>query len=220
MAAVSTSYESFLKATAQSRDLVVACDPLPALQRNLIYELALLRTVIAWEVLVEDVFVAYLLHRPTRSGRILPSRLPKRAVNAGGGKGGITLALANDILKGDRDFVDWFAADPVKKRSKLWFGPRETKFADAYGAFTDPLGRSGVKPFDDIKVIRNRIAHSSGSASLKFAKIRNREVAVVGERRGMGPGQFLRRNHHGPDSSTWFEVYHGLFDAAADVLTT
>ena len=75
-----------------------------------------------------------------------------------------------------------------------------------------------VKPFDDIVVVRNRIAHASGAAAKKFSDLRVREVLVKAERRGMGPGQFLRREHL-PGGDPWFIVYLTLMEEAADVLT-
>lgn len=167
VATAEQSYQAFKKSVQQSRDLVSATATLPALQHNLVYELSFLRAVIAWEALVEEVFVTYLLRRPTRSGARLPSRLPARAVNKAGGSGGITVQMAGEILTGDRKFSDWLLEATVKERAKKWF-PGDATFANAYAKFVDPLGRTHVKPFDDIVVVRNRIAHSSGTAAAKF----------------------------------------------------
>ena len=142
MTTAATSYQTFRNAIQSSRDLPVASGQLPAFQRNLIYELSFLRAVIAWEALVEEVFVTYLLHRPTRSGRKLPSVLPSRAVNLAGGTGGITLQLAEQILKGDRAFSDWLLDSNVKARAKKWF-PNDLTFSKAYARFVDPLGHRG-----------------------------------------------------------------------------
>ena len=218
MATAAQSYNAFLTATQQSRDLLAATATLPVLQHNLVYELSFLRSVIAWESLVEDVFLTYLLRRPTRTGRRLPSKLPGRAVNEAGGTGGITLRMAGEILTGDRRFSDWLLANVVVERAKKWF-PGDTSFNDAYAKFVDPLGRNNVKPFEDIVIVRNRIAHSSGTAADKFATLRAREVAVPAERRGMGPGQFLRRPHQA-GAASWFEAYLTLMEDAADTLTS
>lgn len=217
VATAEQSYQAFKKSVQQSRDLVSATATLPALQHNLVYELSFLRAVIAWEALVEEVFVTYLLRRPTRGGARLPSRLPARAVNKAGGSGGITVQMAGEILTGDRKFSDWLLEATVKERAKKWF-PGDATFANAYAKFVDPLGRTHVKPFDDIVVVRNRIAHSSGTAAAKFSVLRAREVVNAGERHGMGPGQFLRRAHQ-PAGSSWFEVYLSLMEDAADQLT-
>lgn len=217
MTTVAKSYAAYLTATKLSRDLVTATSKLPALQHNLVYEMSFLRAVIAWEALVEEVFVTYLMRRPARGGALLPSALPSRAVNQGAGTGGITFELAGRIVTGDRQFVDWLQPNVVEDRSKKWF-PNDTTFKDAYAAFADPGGDNKIKPFEDIVVVRNRIAHSSGTAAAKFAALRSRVVANPNERRGMGPGQFLKRNYlAGPDN--WFEVHLKMMETAADQLT-
>ena len=67
---------------------------------------------------------------------------PSCAVNLAGGTGGITLQLAEQILKGDRAFSDWLLDSNVKARAKKWF-PNDLTFSKAYARFVDPLGRGG-----------------------------------------------------------------------------
>lgn len=119
----------------------------------------------------------------------------------------------------DRSLVGSLQPNEVLDRAKKWF-PNDSTFADGYVCFIDPLGRQGVRPFDDMIVLRNRIAHASGRASDRFAELRARMVATAQERKGLGPGGFLRRSHGPVGTSSWFSTYHDLMERAADVITT
>lgn len=203
---VARSFTNYQAEVARTRDLITAAEAWPRLRGNLVVELALLRAVGSWELLVEQVFVGYVLGKPSRSGRTYVS-----LVRVGGaGARRVTEEAVRTALLGGRDFIEWFPRDVVKARAAQWF-PGDDGFTSAYVDLAD---------FADIRAVRNRIAHNSGDARAKFRKVRERHVRSVARRRGMGPGQFLRATtRDGVDTVSRIERYLRQFDRAAATLT-
>lgn len=165
---------------------------LPQLQLNLVRELAFLRCVLAWEVFLEDSFVAYLTGGTGLSGKKAKAKVIAK-----------TGVQARSVLLGGQDFLTWISADAVKKRAEVWFIDGEPYVA-ALNALTS---------HKEIRIVRNRIAHNSGEAKDKFAVLRKQKVTNSAARHGMGPGGFLARPVGG--QLTQFDAYVSAMRAAA-----
>ena len=68
-------------------------------------------------------------------------------------------AVARNILKGDRSFVDWLPYDRTRKRAQAFFSRGEPFYS---------LDKSRQKTFGRASILRNAIAHRSGSANRLF----------------------------------------------------
>lgn len=168
---------------------------LPELQRNLVRELAFLRCVLAWEVLLEDSFIVYMT-----GGKGLSGKKAKSLVTAKTGP------QARAILLGGRDYLSWSSTETVKGRARVWFSDGEP-YITAFSTFSTNK---------EIRVVRNRIAHNSGEAKEQFNTLREKKVTNAAERRGMGPGAFLARTVGG--HPTRFDAYLSDLRAAAAVI--
>jgi hypothetical protein len=202
MATIDGLYTDFQNEVARTRGLVVVAEDRPQFQGNLVVELALLRGVGSWEVLMGEAFLAYMLGKTSRSGLTYQSVLRRR----------ISEAKARTALLGGRDYLDWLGRDRVLERGARWF-PGDDGFVTASIA-------PNVLDLKDIRIVRNRIAHNSGDARSKFGKLRNLHIPNAANRRGMGPGQFLRAaSSYSGLPCTRFERYLRQLEHAADVLT-
>jgi len=82
---------------------------LPQFQLNLIYELAFVRCVLAWEDFLHTSMCAYLTGARGLSGK---SAHPKAKVP--------TLTVAEELLVGEREFLSWTGKKTVRERAALW----------------------------------------------------------------------------------------------------
>ena len=164
-------------------------------QDDLVFELAFLRSVIAWETFLEESFFLFATGRPSLSG-VPPRRLvtPKYRADA------------EAMVLGGRSFVSWTSADTLI-RSKLWF--------DAGGPFV-PLGSDSR--LDELQTVRNRIAHGIGNAQTKFTKLCEVRHPNSNVRRGMGPGRFLSHPAAKRATDTRFERYQGVLLSTATAI--
>jgi hypothetical protein len=122
---------------------------------HLFVELAFLRSFLAWERFLEEAFILYLIGRKPRRRR--------RAVRR--------LAIAKShphackllrLEAPSRPFVDWDNPSTVCERSKRWFSDGEP-FVGALTARQNLL--------DEIRTLRNAIAHRSLNSQEKFFKL-------------------------------------------------
>lgn len=127
--------------------------------KELVSELAFLHLYLAWESFLEESFILYLIGRKPPKG-VAPRRyaMPPNRESAE--------AL---VLQEGRDYADWAAPDRVVDRSKRFF--RNGKpFASAL---------TGKQSFlQDLKTIRNAVAHSSKSSQEKYRRLVRRELAT------------------------------------------
>ena len=126
------------------------------------------------ELSIEGLFIGLL------KGRLLSSHSSVRPL--------VTVksnAAASAIVRGDRPYVDWLPYDRyTKRRAKAFFsGGRPFTFLD----------RPDISAFDDACLIRNALAHQSGTALRRF-----RENLVEGKnlpRDERHPTAYLRGFH-------------------------
>jgi len=132
-------------------------------------EAAFLQGECAWEVFLEDIVIALLCGELTLSG--IPD-------------GGYLLPASDDVVRKmvlvGKDYGEW--ADPSRalKRVELFFPPQHRTVRT--------LGAAS-KILNDVRIVRNAIAHSSGSAQGKFASL---WISLLGSARPVGrPADFL-----------------------------
>lgn len=148
---------------------------LPQFRLNLVYELAFVRCVLAWEDFLHTSMCAYLTGAKGLSGR--PAQ-PKAKVS--------TLTIAEGLLVGERDFLSWTSKARVRERAELWFESGEP-YDTALRNFAT---------YEELRKVRNRIVHRSASTQDQFSKLRRHKHPHI-THRGMGPGAFLARATQG-----------------------
>lgn len=130
--------------------------------------LSFFKSHLAWEEFLEEAFISLLVgaRKGTRGARsLLDVRTRKEAY---------------EILKGERaPFVEWSVADTIKTRANRFF--RDGR------PFQSPLA-AGAVYLEQMRKIRNRIAHRSMHAEDQFRKL-IREI--LGSYRPESPGSFL-----------------------------
>lgn len=139
----------------------------------LIMELAFLRIFLAWEDFLEQSFVRYMCGGMTASGF-----RPQLYVHPP------SLEHAHDILRGQRPFVEWSNGGDVLQRARLFF---------KNGYPYDPAIAGALEELDDMRILRNGIAHRSTTAIKAFEDLARK---LLGHRpRGLVPGLLLASVH-------------------------
>lgn len=95
-------------------------------------------------------------------------------------------AKARKVLLGERDYHTWTSATMVNERAEYWLGSNVS--------FAAGLGLVNLKW---IYIVRNRIAHDSGSAKEMFDIERKLIVPGRPHYKSFGPGQVLRHLSNG-----------------------
>lgn len=194
MTSVASARNSFDADLERARRLLAAVS-LPTYQKALIYELAFLRCFLAWEVFLEETFYAYMLQKPAPDGTVFTRYISPRDEQH-----------ARDIIRGERRFATWSRGADVIKRAELFF-ERGEPFSSGLGAAGGDLA--------DMVVVRNRIAHQSGTAKTKFLDLVRRKHGSVP--RGTSAGRFLL----GTDATATtnrFEAYLRVVSAVSRVV--
>ena len=139
---------------------------------DMVVGLAFLSGFLAWERFLEESFVLYLIGKSAPNG-YKPFRyvIPKNRQHA------------NEFCRGDRRFPGWDDVNFVTSRSDQFF--LEGK------PFTDSL-RTVINSLNNMKTIRNAIAHQSTESQDRFENLVRRELGHLPHR--TNPGNFLLRN--------------------------
>ena len=138
--------------------------------KDLVIEMAFLRAYSAWESFLEESFILYLWGKspPLGTG-------PRRYANPP------TRKIAERlVLSEGRDYADWSEAQNVVKRAERFFEEGQP--------YSDAL-RSQQSRLQDIKTIRNAIAHSSSFSWERFQILIRRELSTFPP--GLTIGSFL-----------------------------
>lgn len=123
-------------------------------QRNFITESAFLKVYIAWETFLESAFVKYMLGLQTVKG----TNIAKYATP-------VDPTHANNMLIGVQSFVDWSRADVVLKLSSLYF-----EVGNPFQQYMSTI----VPDLQDLKTIRNSLAHLSSTTTIKLDALASR----------------------------------------------
>lgn len=121
-----------------------------------IFELAFLRSYLAWEVFLEESFVLYLLGQTSPKG-LTPHRyvIPRNREHA------LEFTLGESLR------ADWTAVDRVIARANRFF-----RNGEPYNTVLHPM----TSRLNDIKTIRNAVVHASTDSQDKFKALVRREL--------------------------------------------
>ena len=164
-------------------------------RRDHITEMAFLRAFQAWEVFVEESFILYLWgHKPPRG------RAPSRYAFPPSHR-----TAMEWVIPEGRDYAQWTVAQHVTERAERFF--------KAGGPFS-PVLKGNQNALDEIRTIRNAIAHKSLGARLKFEKMVRDKLSVLPPK--LTVAGFLSTTE--PKSTppiVFLEYYIGRIDSAA-----
>jgi len=167
-------------------------------QRDMVIEVAFLRSFASWESFLEQVFTLYMLGKGTPS-----NYKPTRYVFP------VDRKHAENFARAEQRHTDWTAAERVIARSERCFRDGEP-FASAI--------RPHIRSVNDMKTLRNAIAHQSHEASLSFEGLVRRELGYLPV--GIGVARFLMTIHSSPGSHiTYFDHYQAIVRGMAIGIT-
>ena len=199
-----TTLEAFRAGVRESEKLVASAQAWVKLlgtgtftphHEALVAELAFLRAFLAWEAFVEEVFILYLLGAAPPKGRS-----PRRYAQPPNRR------LAELMVAEGREYADWTGTDTVVKRADRFFREGEP--------FRSAL-RNRQSLLQDLRTLRNAIAHSSKSSQEKYQKLVRRELTRYPP--SLAVGSFLaRRNPKASQPESFFETYAGSLVTVAE----
>jgi hypothetical protein len=166
--------------------------------RDWLAEIAFLKSYIAWELFLEESFVLYLMGKTApRGGRPYRTIVPS------------TRKVAEKLfIPEKKKFADWTVTDFIVERALKSF----RRGTDPYSA---PLARYN-NMLNEIRSIRNAIAHSSLASQERFKQIARDRLALGIYPPGLTVGGFLSTTvpaSHPPES--FFENYLSTIRLAA-----
>jgi hypothetical protein len=124
-----------------------------------VIELSFLRAFLAWEFFLEETFILYLLGKTAPRGRA-PTRIafpPNRK------------KAEQLLLPEDYQYIKWTIAAKVAKRAERFF---------RNGRPFAPALSTHFNTFDEMRILRNAIAHSQSSAQEKFKALVRRKSST------------------------------------------
>jgi len=161
---------------------------IPKSKLYLIVELSFLQLFTSWEQFLEEAFIRYMCGNITSRGYS-----PKRFVQPR------TLEHALDMVMQGRPYVDWTKLEEVITKAELYFEKGEP--------FANTL-RNASAHLEDMKTLRNRIAHRSKHSEARFqALVRQR---IGHNPRGIVPGKFLLKRIPSSNTRTILQEYGNL----------
>jgi hypothetical protein len=164
-------------------------------RRDHLTETAFLHAFLAWEGFVEESFILYLSGQRPPHGRA-PSRyaFPPNHRTA-----------MDWVLPEDGDYTTWTVPSRVSKRAERFFKD---------GRPFSPVLRSNQSTLDEVRTIRNAIAHKSQSAREKFEKLVRAKLRTLPPK--LDVGGFLAKTAPGTTPPISFlEHYFAKIDSAA-----
>lgn len=186
--------DSFDNALIESRLLFTHCLSPIGRHTNSGIEAAFLQVHKNWEVFLEEILICFLNGEPVLAGAPVVPQL--------------TVAdreLIRSILYQDKNYIEWTNVDVIRSRFNRHLTP-PNRVVDCLNAISQDL--------NDITIIRNFIAHSSGTAKSKYEKL-------VKQRLGGNPdvsraSSFLKSLDRESQNLTYFDRYIGTLDASAE----
>lgn len=197
-ASVKSVLGSFRTSVQQHKALVgaVRARGVPFFRLEQIAELSYLRTFLAWETFLEDSFARFLCGAKSGSG-FRPVRYASPA----------NIAHAHRLVRMGPQRVarygDWGSRDFVLTRANLLFKDGKP--------YAPPLQAAG-RDVDDMRIIRNRVAHRSEYARSKFDDFVLRRLGVP---RRLHPGRFLLMRDH-VSNQTYLDFFSDRIILVAD----
>ncbi|RLK48871.1 hypothetical protein DFR31_1986 [Alkalispirillum mobile] len=128
-------------------------------QLELLTEGVFLSAFRAYENYVEEVFILYTLEKNGLSGFKPKSYLKPRSYNH-----------SRDLIRSSMPFLDWSNPESVMERASIYLSSGEPLRTAIAGANRD---------LQDMKTLRNQIAHNSKESKIKYAKLLRREYGTA-----------------------------------------
>lgn len=160
---------------------------LPILKRKQyqITELSFLQIFVSWEQFLEHTFIRYMCGGQTSSGYS-----PRRLVQPP------NLNHALGIVLEGKSYADWTRVEVVIRKAESYFANGEP--------YKSVLG-SASTPLEDMKKIRNRIAHRSAFSERQFRDMVRQRLGH--NPWGMNPGRFLLHPSSGTPGQIFLQQY-------------
>lgn len=158
-----------------------------------IYEIAFLKVFTGWETFLENSFVAYMSGATTKRSK------PKLYLKK------INKDHALQILCGTLEYPDWTKIEDVRTLTKLYFVKGSP--------FLLPLQEIEVH-FNEMKKVRNAIAHISVKAYEKFYGLVKARLPAF--RQDVSPGEFLSSRVSKRQKDSFFRHYVTFLEIATD----
>ena len=165
---------------------------------ELITELAFLKLYISWERFLEQSFIRFMCGAQNIGG--LPAA---RFVHP------ISIEHALNILRQNQRYIDWTIASDVIGRGRLYFRDGEP--------ISTVIGGS-LSYLDEMKIIRNSIAHQSREVDKPFRNLVRQKMGNVPP--GMAAGRFLMSKIPPSATSTQLEDYASVLVITANLLVS
>ncbi len=179
-------YDDFIRQLNRSLSLVAAMRSrgTPFFQLEQIAELAFLMVYSSWETFLEESFARFMCRAPSVSGWRPKSYVHPRNIEH-----------ARDLLIGPKlRYADWTDPQVVIERAELIFSGGRP--------YATPV-RAAMQELNDMRTIRNCIAHRSVEARKKFSTLVRARLGVAHR---FGPGRFLLRQTQTPNQ-TYLEFF-------------
>lgn len=186
--------DNFINTLVESRDLFNHCLSPVGLHTDSGVEAAFLQVHKNWEVFLEDVLICILNGEPVLTGATINPLLtvPDRE-------------LIRNILYQDKNYIEWTDETIIKKRF--------TRHLTIPNRIVDCLNTIS-QDLKDIIVIRNFIAHSSGTAKTKYENLVRGRLSGHPDVSRASP--YLKSNDREDSNQTYFDRYIGTLEAAAE----
>ncbi|MGZ8846003.1 MAG: hypothetical protein ACXW3C_06020 [Pyrinomonadaceae bacterium] len=140
--------------------------------KDMVTELAFLRVFLAWELFIEETFLLYLIGKNPPKGRA-----PYRFVFPPNRKTAVGL-----VIPEGRDFVHWTTAQTIVARSERFFRD---------GKPFSPVLRGQLNALNEMRIIRNAIAHWQNIPQEKFKSLVRNKSTTGTFPKGLTIGAFL-----------------------------
>jgi hypothetical protein len=158
-------------------------------------ELAMLRGFLAWETFLEESFLLYMVGERSSGGRA-----PRRMAFPDNYK----MAAEWVIPEGSR-YASWTEAKRVRGKAERFF---------AGGRPFAPVLVANISMLDEVRVLRNAIAHASVSTNQKFEALARVKLGNIPP--GLTVGKFLGMTVLGSSPPvSYFESYMARIEFAA-----
>jgi hypothetical protein len=166
--------------------------------KEIVVKFAFLEGFLAWEAFLDESFTLYLLGEKPPKGRS-----PKLEHTATRRKDAERL-----ITGADRKYADWTKTDVLRKRSKIFFRRNDP--------YDSPM-KANNRSFEEMKIIRNAIAHRSTHSNEEFKRVVRKFFKTYPPK--LTVGKFLRLpvpNVNPPQ--TFMTYYFGSVVATASLI--
>ncbi len=157
----------------------------------IIIERNFMNIYLAWELFLENSFIAYLLNAQDLQSLVMVKYATP-----------INREHAYDMIRGTKQYPDWTNIDDIKRLANIYF--------ENSGHFS--ILSSPSPEFLEMKTIRNRISHVSEKSVRSFNNLLSRNISQT----NISPGEYLMKFKSG--STTYFSFYSEMIKGYVDAI--